>query len=337
MCKEGLSKMSDVIITKNLTKIYQTVVKEAGLKGSLKALVQKSKFTKTALADFDLQIAAGETVGLIGPNGAGKTTLIKLLTGVIFPTSGDLSVFGYTPYLQKDDFKKKFAVVMGQKSQLWWDLPAIDSFLLNKEIYEIPDSQYQSTLKLFTELYGICQLLNVQVRNLSLGERMKMELVAALLHNPRVLFLDEPTIGLDAVAQKQIRQFLKQINETKGITIILTSHYMEDIRHLCKRTIVVRNGAKIYDGDLQTLLDKYQVYRRISVSFETATDLSVGTEVEWIHRDPFKTVFQVRKTEVKSVLQKVMADYEIDDISIEDEDIGSVVEKIYSQGTGGAL
>ena len=226
---------------------------------------------------------------------------------------------------------------MGQKSQLWWDLPAVDSFLLNKEIYGIPDNEYRKSLSYFTELFTIESLLKIQVRNLSLGERMKMELVSSLLHNPKVLFLDEPTIGLDAVAQKQIRQFLKEINETKGVTVILTSHYIEDIRHLCKRTIVVRNGAKLYDGNLQILFDKYQVYRRISVSFETATDLCVGTEVEWIERNPYKTVFKVRKADVKSVLQNIMANYEIDDISIEDEDIGSVVEKIYTTGTSGVI
>ncbi len=324
----------EVIISQNLTKVYKTLIKDPGLKGSVKALFKKQRDAKVALAGFDLKIAAGEMVGLIGPNGAGKTTLIKLLTGVIYPTFGEISVLGFTPYDQQDEFKKQFAVVMGQKSQLWWDLPAEDSFLLNKEIYGITDSDYRNRLGLFTELFGISELLHVQVRNLSLGERMKMELVAALLHNPRVLFLDEPTIGLDAVAQKQIRQFLKTINETQGVTIILTSHYMEDIRHLCPRTIVVRNGVKIYDGDLQCLLDRYQVYRKISVTFETATDLVLGDVAEWIQKDPFKAVFQVKKNVVKSVLQQVMNNYEIQDINIEDEEIGSVVEKIYAAEMG---
>jgi ABC-2 type transport system ATP-binding protein len=329
--------MTGEIVTKELTKVYTMFEKEAGLKGSVKGLFKKRRIQKTALTGFNLHIATGEMIGLIGPNGAGKTTLIKMLTGVIHPISGELTVLGYTPYHQKDEFKKKFAVVMGQKSQLWWDLPAIDTFLLNKEIYGIPESQYQNSLSFFTELFNIQDLLKRQVRNLSLGERMKMELVTALLHNPQVLFLDEPTIGLDAVAQKQLRGFLKQINETKGVTIILTSHYMEDIRHLCKRTIVVRNGAKIYDGDLQTLLDKYQRYRRINILFETPTDLSIGAEVEWISRDPLKAIFQVKKNEVKSVLQEVLADYEVDDISIEDEDIGSVVENIYAMGADGII
>jgi ABC-2 type transport system ATP-binding protein len=219
---------------------------------------------------------------------------------------------------------------MGQKSQLWWDLPAEDSFLLNKELYGIPTSEYQESLAFFTELFGIKELLQIQVRNLSLGERMKMELILALLHRPQVLFLDEPTIGLDAVAQKQIRQFLKDVNQTKGVTIILTSHYMEDIKHLCKRTIVVRNGTKIYDGGLDALLNKYQLHRTITIFFETMTELKLGTPVEWIEKGPYKTAFKVKKEQAKSVLQEVMASFEIDDICIEDEEIGSVVERIYT-------
>ncbi len=325
----------EVIMTQNLTKVYKTLIKDAGFKGSVKALFKKQRATKVALAGFDLQITPGEMVGLIGPNGAGKTTLIKLLTGVIYPTSGEIKVLGYIPHQQQDAFKKQFAVVMGQKSQLWWDLPAEDSFLLNKEIYGITDNEYRSRLGFFSELFDIGDLLHVQVRNLSLGERMKMELVAALLHNPGVLFLDEPTIGLDAVAQKQIRHFLKTMNETNGVTIILTSHYMEDIRNLCPRTIVVNNGRKIYDGELQTLLERYQAYRQITVSFENATEFVTNAQVQWIQRDPFKAIFQIKKDEVKSLLQQIMADYEIDDIRIEDEEIGSVVERIYAAGFGG--
>ncbi|HEX3048737.1 MAG TPA: ATP-binding cassette domain-containing protein [Bacillota bacterium] len=320
----------DRIVTQNLNKIYHTIQKEAGIKGSVKSLFKKKMVEKQAIREFNLEIEKGEFVGLIGPNGAGKTTLIKLLTGIIHPTSGALSVFGYTPYQLKDDFKRTYAVVMGQKSQLWWDLPAEDSFLLNKELYGIPNHEYQESLAFFTELFAMKDLLQVQVRNLSLGERMKMELVLALLHRPQVLFLDEPTIGLDAVAQKQIRQFLKEVNETKGVTIILTSHYMEDIKYLCKRTVVVRNGAKIYDGALNSLLNKYQLHRTITISFETATDLQLGTPVEWLEKGPYKTAFKIRKEQAKSVLQEVMANFEIDDISIEDEEIGSVVERIYT-------
>lgn len=198
------------------------------------------------MTNFDLEIEEGEFIGLIGQNGAGKTTLIKMLTGIIQPSQGEISVFGYKPYELKDEFKKNYSVVMGQKSQLWWDLPAIDSFLLNKELYEINDEDYKKNLSFLVELLGVEKLLKIQVRNLSLGERMKMELILALLHNPSILFLDEPTIGLDVIAQKQIRQFLKEINKEKGITIILTNHYMEDIKYLCDRAVVVRNGTNFW-------------------------------------------------------------------------------------------
>ena len=329
-----LKSLSDTIMTRHLNKIYYTFEKEPGFKGSIKALIKKKKVEKPAIREFNLSIARGEFVGLIGPNGAGKTTLIKMLTGIIHPTSGELSVFGFTPYELKDEFKKNFAVVMGQKSQLWWDLPAADSFLLNKELYGILDEDYRERVAYLSDLFEVRDLLKIQVRNLSLGERMKMELILALLHNPQVLFLDEPTIGLDAVAQKQIRQFLKRINETKGVTIILTSHYMEDIKHLCKRTIVVSKGTKVYDGDLNTLLDKYQVYRTVTISFETATEFQLDIPVEWLEKGSYKTVFKVNKTDVKAVLSMVMANYDIDDISIEDEEIGSVVEKIYNAEAG---
>ena len=325
-----VQKITDQIVTHDLTKVYRTFQKEAGFKGSIQSLIRRQTVEKTAIRKFDLSIDKGEFVGLIGPNGAGKTTLIKMLTGIIHPTEGEVTVFGFTPYQLKDDFKKNFAVVMGQKSQLWWDLPAEDSFLLNKALYGIPDPEYRQSLGFFSELLGISGLVKIPVRNLSLGERMKMELVLALLHNPRVLFLDEPTIGMDAVAQKQIRQFLKEINEAKGVTIILTSHYMEDIKHLCKRTIVVRNGIKIYDGDLAALLDKYRNYRIISISFETAADLNIEMPVEWLEKGPYKAVLKVPKEEAKAVLYHIMANQEVEDIRIEDEDLGGVVEKIYT-------
>lgn len=329
--------MTSMITTKNLTKEFQTFKKEEGLKGSIKALIKKEKIMKTALKDFNLEIEEGDFVGLIGPNRAGKTTLIKLLSGVIHPTRGEASVLGYSPHQLMDGFKKQFAVVMGQKSQLWWDLPAVDTFLLNKRIYEIRDSDYKNNLALFTKLFELEDLMNIQVRNLSLGERMKMELVAALLHDPKVLFLDEPTIGLDAVAQKQIRYFLKEVNKEKGVTIILTSHYMEDIKYLCKRAIVVRKGAKIYDGELSKLLGENQIYRTIKVSFETPTEIEIDEEVEWVEKKPFKAILKVEKSKVKAVLQTLMFGYEIDDIEIEDEDIGSVVEKIYNLKAGDTL
>lgn len=321
--------MDEKIIIRNLTKTYTTFEKEEGLKGSIKALIKKKVIEKEAINNFDLEIEKGEFIGLIGQNGAGKTTLIKMLTGIIQPSNGEISVFGFKPHELKDEFKKIYSVVMGQKSQLWWDLPAVDSFLLNKELYDIPDNQYKEILSFLVNLLGVENLLKIQVRNLSLGERMKMELILALIHNPSILFLDEPTIGLDVIAQKQIRQFLKEINKEKGITIILTSHYMEDIKYLCNRAVVVRNGSKIYDGSLNSIMESYQVYRTISISFENIPLKELLLEVKWIEKHNFKWVFKIKKEEVKFAVKVIMDNCDIEDISIEDEEIGEIIEKIY--------
>lgn len=324
-----------VIQTQSLTKKFKRMEKEEGLKGTVKALFKRKMIEKTALDSFDFEVEQGECVGLIGPNGAGKTTLVKLLCGIIQPTGGLVEVLGFNPGDLKDEFRKRYAVVMGQKSQLWWDLPASDTFLLNKEIYGIPDEAYRQNIELFSELFDLRELLQVPVRNLSLGERMKMELVAALLHDPKVLFLDEPTIGLDAIAQKQIRLFLKRINEEKGVTIMLTSHYMEDIRHLCKRTVVINGGRKIYDGQLESLLNSFQEQRIIHVNFETETDPKLDLDVEWIEKTAFNATVKLGKEHVKHVLQTMMSSYDIADIKIEEEDIGNVIERIYLAGSGG--
>lgn len=248
-----------IIKTESLVKKYRRYKKREGILGSIASLWKRDYEEKMAIAGIDLSIDEGEFVGLIGPNGAGKTTLIKMLTGIIAPTEGMIDVLGFYPNDLKNEFKKQYAVVMGQKSQLFFELTVNDTLRLFKEIYEIPEEQFQENKNYFVELFQVKELMDVQVRTLSLGERMKMELMAALLHHPKVLFLDEPTIGLDAVASKQIRLFLKEVNEKKGTTILLTSHYMEDIKALCKRTVVINHGVKLYDGATDELFDKYQV------------------------------------------------------------------------------
>lgn len=319
-----------IIQTSNLTKTYKLFEKEAGLKGSIKSLFHRKFTHKTALSNFSITVDRGEFIGLIGPNGAGKTTLVKMLTGIIAPTSGDISVLGYYPNKLENAFKKQYAVVMGQKSQLFFELSAGDTFLLFKELYGIPTDKYQKNLDYFVKLFGVEKLLNVQVRTLSLGERMKMELIVALLHNPKVLFLDEPTIGLDAVAQKQIRMFLKDVNETKGTTIILTSHYMEDIKSLCKRCVVVNSGEKIYDGNTDALFEKYQTHKKITLSFAEETDFVLPQGCTLIEQNPLKSVFMVPIAASQEIVYALMKQYILSDITIEEDEIGSVVERIYS-------
>jgi ABC-2 type transport system ATP-binding protein len=332
-----------VIYTRNLMKTYRRFEKEPGLKGSAKSLFKRKFIEKTAVDSFDLAVEAGEFIGLIGPNGAGKTTLVKMLTGIIAPTSGEVSVLGHYPNKLENAFKKQYAVVMGQKSQLIFDLTAADTFLLFKEMYEIPAAVYRRNLELFTDLFDAREYLNMQVRTLSLGERMKMELVTALLHNPKVLFLDEPTIGLDAPAQRQIRAFLKEVNRLNGTTILLTSHYMEDVRSLCARSVVVSDGRKVYDGGTDELFSSYQTRKKVTVQFDngsafiTPGSASGTPEVafkmpegcEAIDQGPHKAVFSIPKERSGAILAQMMRDYPLSDISIEEEDIGVVVEKIY--------
>ncbi len=324
-----------IIKTKNLTKEYARYEKEEGLKGSVKSLFRRDRIIKSAVRNFDLEISEGEFVGLIGPNGAGKTTLMKMLTGIISPTSGSVSVLGYIPNEMKNAYKKQFAIVMGQKSQLFQDLSAADTFLLLREIYDIREKEYRRNLDYFTELFSVQEYMNVQVRTLSLGERMKMELIAALLHDPKILFLDEPTIGLDAVAQKQIRGFLREINRNRGTTILLTSHYMDDIKSLCKRCIVINSGSKIYDGSLDALFDRYQTHKQISVTFEEATTYKPACDVMMIEENPYRLSFMAHRKDVCGILGDIMNSCDINDISIEAEDIGNVVERIYSDSKSG--
>ena len=322
------------IQTNDLSKIYKRYKKKSGIKGSIIGLVKREYEEKKAVNGFNMSIEEGEFIGLIGPNGAGKTTLIKMLTGIIAPTYGDIEVLGFYPNDMKNEFKKEYAVVMGQKSQLFFDLTVNDTLELFKEIYEIPEKEYQLNKEYFTELFGIKKLMDVQVRTLSLGERMKMELIVALIHNPKILFLDEPTIGLDAIASKQIRRFLKEVNEERGTTIILTSHYMEDIKALCRRSIVVNHGMKIYDGSTEELFEKYQVSKKITVTFDNPSPKLQLNDIsfKYLENSPLKKVLIIPKESVNDVLPVIMSSGP-NDISIEEEEVGTVVERIYEEGS----
>ena len=321
-----------IIYTKNLTKSFRRFEKEPGFKGSVKSLLRRKYTHKTAVECFDLSVDPGEFVGLIGPNGAGKTTLVKMLTGIIAPTSGEISVLGYYPNKLENAFKRQYAVVMGQKSQLFFNYTANDTFRLFKELYGIPEDIYKQNVGYFIELFGVSDLVNMQVRTLSLGERMKMELIVALLHNPGVLFLDEPTIGLDATAQRQMRNFLHEVNAHKGTTIILTSHYMEDVRSLCPRSVVINDGKKLYDGETDKLFAAYQTHKKITVTFNTETAFVVPATAGIIEQNPYKIVLMIPKAQSNAILADIMHTYVPTDITVEEEDIGIVVERIYAAG-----
>jgi len=320
-----------MIELKALSRDYKFKEKVPGFKGTLNYLFRPQKQVKQAVKQWDLEIGKGELVGLIGPNGAGKTTLIKMMTGIIPPSSGTVKVCGFTPSRLEDDFRRKYALIMGQKSQLWWDLPASDSFLLNKEIYQIPEDRFQTNLEHLTSLFKVKDYVNKQVRQLSLGQRMKMEIIASLLHDPEVIFLDEPTIGLDGVAQKQIRNLLKEVNRERNTTVLLTSHYMEDIRHVCQRIIVINEGENVYDGSYSDLVSKVSPFKLVEVRFEKASTVSDDLPVEFLERNPYKIKMKVGREAVKQVVATLFQKYDIEDLSIEEEDISDVVEKIYSR------
>jgi len=321
--------MSIIKVT-NLSKTYEYYKKEPGLLNSIKSLFHREKLFTEAVKKMNFSIEEGELIGFLGPNGAGKTTTLKMLSGILYPTNGEAKVLGYTPWKRQPAFQKQFALVMGQKNQLWWDLPAMESFILNKEIYEVPDKQFKETLDELTELLDVRDILNVQVRKLSLGQRMKCELIAALLHSPKVLFLDEPTIGLDVVSQNNIREFLKKYNKQKKVTIILTSHYMEDVEALCERIVIINHGELMYDGDLHKLVNTYVDHKVLEVTFtekvEKTTLSKLGKVKEYTTQ---RVVLEVPKDKAKTVAAQMLTKLPVDDILINEPDIDGVIRKIF--------
>ncbi|MEM9659577.1 MAG: ABC transporter ATP-binding protein, partial [Planctomycetota bacterium] len=255
------------ICIRQLAKSYQVYQKKEGLRASLAGLLHREYREVEAVRRIDLDVEQGEFVAFLGPNGAGKTTTLKLLSGVISPSSGEATVLGHVPWARENDYRRRFALVMGQKNQLWWDLPAQESFQLHQQIYRIDAADFERTRDELVDLLDVRRLLGQPVRELSLGERMKMELIAALLHSPEVLFLDEPTIGLDVVAQHNIQKFLKHYQEHRGITILLTSHYMKDVAALCKRVVVIARGKIMYDGSLSGIVDEFSGHKVVTLQF----------------------------------------------------------------------
>ncbi|NSW53023.1 MAG: ATP-binding cassette domain-containing protein [Anaerolineae bacterium] len=322
--------MQSIIKVNNLCKDYTFFEKEEGLRGSLRSLFTRQMQSRRAVDDFSFTIDNHDIVGLIGPNGAGKTTLIKMLTGIVKPTSGGAVVLGYDPAHAGNEYKRRFALVMGQKSQLWWDLPAGETFRLNQAIYQIEEGSFLKNVHWLTELFEVVPFLKVPVRQLSLGERMKMEIIASLLHDPSVLFLDEPTIGLDAIAQRQIRDLLRQVNREKKVTILLTSHYMKDIHSLCERVIVIRQGRKIYDGQLERLLEQYKESVNIHLRFNQPTQWSPTFSAQPLEMDAYHAVYQVPKSETQRFLHSALTACDLADMRVEEKELDELVETIYS-------
>lgn len=324
-----------MIEVRNLTRVFRTYKKQPGFWGGIKGLF-KREFEETAAAkDITFDIAEGEFVGFLGPNGAGKTTTLKMLSGLIYPTSGTARVAGFDPTKRENAYRRLFALVLGQKNQLWWDLPAQESFLLLRHIYGIPAAQYQQTLDELVDLLDVRAKLNVMVRELSLGERMKMELIAALLHRPRVLFLDEPTIGLDVVSQKAVRNFLREYNRKHKVTILLTSHYMADIKELCERVIIIHKGTKIYDGALNRLEGNAGTRKKI---IKFLPELGAAFPETWqskhgdTTRDATEGKFTVRVAaeNVVSVSQEILTTGPVADITIEDVPLEDVIAELFA-------
>lgn len=324
-----------MIEVRHLTRVFRTYKKQPGFWGGVKGLFRR-EFEETAAAkDISFDIAEGEFVGFLGPNGAGKTTTLKMLSGLIYPTSGTARVAGFDPTKRENAYRRLFALVLGQKNQLWWDLPAIESFHLLRAIYGLPADQFKTTLDELVQLLDVGGKLNVMVRELSLGERMKMELIAALLHRPRVLFLDEPTIGLDVVSQKAVRQFLRDYNRRHRVTILLTSHYMADIKELCERVIVIHRGTKIYDGALANVeaVGGRKKIIKFRASDGTMPALVGVLDASATKDDLGNVTLHVPSDQVVAVSQRILAAGPVDDITIEDVPIEDVIAELFTRGT----
>lgn len=322
--------MMRVIEITGLSKSYRVYQKKEGLLASVAGLFHRQYRTIEAVRAIDLTVDQGEFVAFLGPNGAGKTTTLKLLSGVITPTHGSAQVLGFTPWKRDHAYRRRFALVMGQKNQLWWDLPAAESFRLHQQIYCIEPEQFDRTRDELTDLLGVRNLLSQPVRELSLGERMKMELVAALLHSPDVLFLDEPTIGLDVIAQHNIQIFLRHYQEVRKTTILLTSHYMKDVAALCRRVVIIAAGRIVYDGSLDGIIDRFGKHKVISVLMANGHDCSgLARFGEILSAEAPRVKLRAPRNVVPEVLSGILAQYAVEDISVEDPPLEEVIAEMY--------
>jgi ABC-2 type transport system ATP-binding protein len=322
-----------IIEADGLTKTYRVFQKQEGLLGAVRGLYRREYKEVRAVDHVSFQIEPGEMVAFLGPNGAGKTTTLKMLSGLIYPTAGTARVLDFVPWQRADAFRRKFALVMGQKNQLWWDLPAADSFQLHREIYSLPAAEFDRTLAELTELLGVEKLTRQAVRELSLGERMKMELIAALLHQPRLLLLDEPTIGLDVVAQVAIQKCLRDYHAKRGVTMLLTSHYMRDVEALCSRVLVITHGSLVYDGPLAEIVRKFGQTKIVKLQFADESlpdDLARYGEVTRTQGP--SADLNVERGRVAEVLGAILDRHAVADVSVQDPPLEQVIARVFEEG-----
>jgi ABC-2 type transport system ATP-binding protein len=314
-----------------LTKTYRVVQKKEGMWGAVRGLYRRQYRDVRAVDQISFSIEPGEMVAFLGPNGAGKTTTLKMLSGLIYPTSGEARTLGFVPWLRADAFRRQFALVMGQKNQLWWDLPAADSFELHREIYSIPALEFRQTLTELTELLGVEKLTRQAVRELSLGERMKMELIAALLHRPRLLLLDEPTIGLDVVAQGMIQRCLRDYHRRRGVTTLLTSHYMRDVEALCDRVLVITHGTLVYDGPLAGIVERFSETKLVKLQFDGDAPEDLGDFGAVVRREGPWADIKVERSAVPSVLAAILDRHSVADVSVEEPPLEEVISRVFEE------
>jgi ABC-2 type transport system ATP-binding protein len=314
-----------------LTKIYRTYRKEGGLRGALKGLVKRKYDETRAADDISFTIEEGELVGFLGPNGAGKTTVLKMLSGLLNPSAGQARVLGFVPWERRNELKRQFALLMGQKNALWWDLPAQESLELNRAIYGIDRGRFTKVIGGLSELLEVQDKMNVMVRELSLGERMKMELIAALIHEPRVLFLDEPTIGLDVVSQKRVREFLRIYNEEHRIVTLLTSHYMQDIEELCHRVLVIDHGKIFFDGPLAAIVDRFSSYKILSLTFEAEGTRDLSAFGEIIEQTPVSVQLKVPRAKVTETCRQLLEACDVSDINVQEVPVEDVIRQLFGE------
>jgi ABC-2 type transport system ATP-binding protein len=319
-----------VVHVNELTKIFKVPEREAGLRAAAKSLIRRKTRDVHAVEGISFDIEPGEIVGFLGPNGAGKTTTLKMLAGLLYPTSGEARVLGHVPSRREKDYLRRMTMVMGNRNQLQWDIPALDSFELNRAIYRLRREDYLSMRDELVELLDVGDLVRKPVRNLSLGERMKVEIVGSLLHRPLVLFLDEPTIGLDVTMQKRIRTFVAEYNKRHGATVLLTSHYMADVEALCKRVIVIHHGRILFDGDLSSLANEFAAYKTIGVVLENG-DARLDEYGEVVHRDGDRATLRVPKADTSRVAARLLSEHEVLDLTIEEPPIEDVIEMVFAQ------